>query len=172
MVETVLKGRAIQLFFGSRLMEDIPADRMTEQPGNIRNHAAWQIGHIVVSNDSICKMVDVDLDVPKDWYPLFERFSQPVADASKYPAKDELVSAFQTQHEKIAAALPKVPADKINAPIGDEKLSQMFATNLDFVTFGLLTHETVHLGQLGMWRRAIGLGYALPEEAEKFALPV
>lgn len=92
-------------------------------------------------------------------------FANPLADQLKYGASEDevgplpelsiLVDAWRKVSSHLVTALPGIPPERLDTPsatrfpIGDP-------TTLGTVTF-LVQHESYHLGQLGLLRRALGL---------------
>ena len=95
--------------------------------------------------------------VPDGWAALFSTGSVPSPERALYPAKAELLNAFEAAHGALAstaAALDPAAAAQSN-PV--EGLRPRFPTVADVVAYVLTTHEAVHLGQLSAWRRVMGL---------------
>ena len=53
----VLNQFAFHRQYLSMLVDDIPDDQLTAQPGGIVNHPAWQLGHLAFVSDRFATML-------------------------------------------------------------------------------------------------------------------
>ena len=157
MKDTILKGFAFNLFFINKLVEDIPDEKICEQPGGLVNHPAWVIGHLVIAASSIGQMIGARPSAPDGWKELFDMGSQPTGDTSKYPDKATLLAALEKSHKVFAKAYEDASESTLNQELPMEQLRPMFPTVGDFAAFGMTGHEGVHIGQLTAWRHVQGL---------------
>jgi hypothetical protein len=143
--------------FGQSLLNEIPDERMTEQPLPAVNHPAWILGHLALTAEHVAEMFGGKRTLPAEWTTLFGQGTQPSSVRSSYPAKSELLRAFeecnQRLREQVAAAGPEVLAQ----PTPHPRARAAFPTFKELATFILTGHIGVHLGQLSSWRRMIGL---------------
>ncbi len=145
------------LQFAEMLLEAVPEERICQQPGTLKNHAAWILGHIAKSCDFAATQFDVASTFPPEWNDLFQRGSQPLSDRDLYPTKAALLTELRRQHEKLDALVEKMDDKVLARPLADEVRRQLFPTEGDFLVFVMVVHEAMHLGQLSAWRRALGL---------------
>ena len=156
---TAIRGTAMLL---RPFTSDIPDARMVEQFGAMRNHPAWQLGHIAVGVDYAASLLG---DAPRctaEWQGLFGMGSQPVADGSKYPAKAELIAVLESATAAVESRLPTADPGLLASPFPNEKFRAFWPTLADGVVFLVTTHYAYHLGQLSGWRRAANLPSAMP----------
>ena len=172
MKDIVIHSLGFTLGYAKQLTADIPDDKMTAQPvaGKTVNHPAWLIGHITWAADRGVKMLTipaatpVDMAalntlpgvVPAEWTALFAPKTQPLADASRYPSKAELVGTLEKVHTAAIEALTKATPEQLAKPL-PEPMNKRFPTVQHFAALLLTSHESMHLGQLSMWRRMMGL---------------
>ncbi|HTN74959.1 MAG TPA: hypothetical protein VL096_06920, partial [Pirellulaceae bacterium] len=84
--------------------------------------------------------------------------SQVQSDRALYPSKQELMSALEGCHIRAAAAVREAAPELFALPNPSPRPQlKMLETIGHVVTLLLTTHESVHLGQLSFWRRAVGL---------------
>lgn len=147
------------LTYGRIQAHDIPDDQFTVQPAPGINHPAWQFGHLSVATDLALNLLGKPSLCPKEWGPLFNPGTKPVADASIYPSKKALVTAWKTGHEAVTAALPSASPADLEQPHGlpFELIQKAFPRKRDLLAHLLSTHEAGHLGQLALWRRLMGM---------------
>ena len=156
MIETLLTSWDKNLDYARRLVDDIPDDRMTYQPAADMNHPAWVFSHLNAYHPVIAAMVrGQSFDDPKD-HP-FGMKSKPVADASVYPSKSELVETFGRGHDEVTAALRAATPESLAAPIPLERWVKYFANVGVALGYLMLLHESTHFGQLSAWRRVQGM---------------
>lgn len=157
MFESLSRVVAFNTSLLERMIGDIPAERMCEQPAGLPNHPAWILGHLAFVRFALLKQLGVDNgDFPEAWVPLFGRGSTPCSEDKKYPGKEELWDAFKRLQnvtiESIMALTPKQLAE----PHSIESLKEPFPTIGDLLLQMLTAHDGLHVGQLSDWRRALG----------------
>jgi len=142
--------------YSRMLVADLPDEKMTAQPAGIVNHPAWVLGHLVNTVDSGLKLLGASPLMPPEWAVKYGRGSMPVADRSAYPSKDELMAALETSHGKLAMAAETATPEVASAINPFERNRPFFPTVGILVAHIMTTHESMHLGQLSTWRRAMG----------------
>lgn len=150
-----------QGWYLNALVDDIAEDQMTSQPGLVVNHPAWQIGHLAWVSDNAVMLAGGTKTLDKNWDAQFAPKTQPVADRAAYASKAELLSVLAERRAAIVTQC-KTLSDaqwKEGHPI--ERLQKSLPTRWNLMHFLMLTHESTHLGQLAVWRRATGLPMAL-----------
>ena len=156
MKQHLIFANRFNLQFAGMLIETIPDEQMCDQPGSLRNHPAWLLGHIAKSCDFAGTQFALASTFPADWDDLFKRGSQPVSDRKLYPAKADLMVELKSQHSKLIALAEEVEQEVLSRPLEDAVRRKLFPTLGDFLFFVMVVHEAMHLGQLSMWRRAMG----------------
>ena len=158
MLEHVTYLYKFNLQFAKTLVKDLSADQMAQQPSGVVNHAAWSLGHLVISADHLGQFVGLESALPSGWDETFTTGGIPSGDASVYPSKDELLTQLEEQHERNSTAVAAMDPAKFSEPHPNEKTREYFPTVGDMVIFLMTSHEMDPLGQLAAWRRAMGLG--------------
>ena len=153
---------ALHFFGGSQgqieqLVEGVPEARWAEQPGGIRNHPAWTIGHLCCGYHMTLSLLGRESGVPEAWLETMDIGTIPVADRGAYPTKDELLEAYRDGHAKLAAAAKAMTQEESERELPMEEFRSFFPTIGHVVVYILLSHDQNHLGQLVAWKRAAGL---------------
>ena len=161
MKSNLLHAYAFNLKYAHKLVEDVPDDRMADQPAGLSNHPAWVIGHLANTCNFAGSLLGVENAGPSGWRDLLGNGSKPVADRSKYPEKAALLSALEAGHGRVAEVYEQAGEAALDAATPQEHFRAMFPTVGDALAFIMVAHEGIHLGQLSAWRRAMGMGSVL-----------
>lgn len=149
---------ALNLGYAQRLTADLPRDKWAFQPSPNMNHAAWVIGHLAGTSDFAASMLDgKPSSLPANWNAVYGNVSKALPDASIYADGKTLLETLTKSHERLVQALGQADEALLYQLPVIERLHSRFPMNLSFVIFAMLSHESIHLGQLSAWRRAQGL---------------
>ena len=140
-----------------KLIGDIPDERMVEQPLPNVNHPAWILGHLAWSTDRARQNLDLPPEFPAEWTTLFGFGSKPSASRGDYPPRDELVAAVERGFERLREQVASATPEQLGRPSPYPQTKDQLPAVADVLTVLLTGHLGVHLGQLSMWRRMIGL---------------
>jgi hypothetical protein len=140
------------------LLADIAESEWFTPPRAGLGHAAWQVGHLAVSQVALvhgrCFGKAMSDHLPESYKALFGRGSTPVAEQAKYPPIAEIRSAFdRVQAESLQLVGRMSEADLSAATIGDPH--PLFSTKGGAAAMAAM-HETFHAGQIAMIRRFAG----------------
>ncbi len=143
-----------------KLVADLSDEQLAVQPAPKTNHAAWVLGHILVSDYSFLQLIS-GTPVP-DWVDetvraIYGNKSEPSADKSKYKPKQFYIEKLIAVREQIYTRLKAMTAADFDAPHPDPARRERFPTVGHMVTFYGTWHEAYHSGQLSAWRRVQGL---------------
>lgn len=137
-------------------LEDIPPEQWHEIPSGLAHNPAWIVGHVAASLEYVAQLVGVTPAHLPQWAEAFGMDSQAVAEADRYPPKDELLAALSEACDRYASLLESVSAEQLQQP-SPEGMREFFPTLGDALVFMGTTHASVHFGQLSAWRTARGL---------------
>lgn len=155
-MKSVLHSFAYALdYLREQLVDVAPAD-MVAQPGGIVNHPAWVVGHLTHSCELLGGVIGLPAWLPSDWAGRFGTGSVPVADASKYEPKDAALAMLRDAQARITHAVERLDDGRLDTPFPDEAHREMFPTVRHALTQVLVGHTANHVGQLTVWRRAMG----------------
>ncbi len=157
MLDTAQKINSFLLHYCRMMMNDLPDERLAEQPAPGVNHPAWILGHLIYSADRASLMLGQPSSLSAEWNEKFAGQSKPTTVRAEYPSKDELMrrldEGFARVRREIDAAAPEVFTQPFTRP----GMKDALPTIKDALGFMLTGHLAVHLGQLSTWRRLIGL---------------
>jgi hypothetical protein len=161
MATAVLENGLAALAFARRvtlgLLEDVPKDRLFHQLTSGGNHAAWVIGHLAVTDDTLLSGLGGRAPkCPKSWEKLFGMGSQPTGNPSDYPPVAEITERLSQCREELAAWFGSMDEAKLASPL--PKDMETFAASHGALMSSLAVHEGLHAGQLTMIRRDLGIG--------------
>jgi hypothetical protein len=166
MIQSILHSIGMNEFYAQALINDIPAERFCEQPGAVRNHPAWNVGHITLGLDGAAVALGLESQVPEQWQALFGQGSMPTSKAADYPDKETLLKTFNDQLARVKQAIPEQLPAKAADQNPFERIRDFLPTVGDFVVFVTTVHPAVHLGQISSWRREAKLGRVLPMDQQ------
>jgi DinB superfamily len=157
-VESVVFAWDNQLNYALALLGDLTDEQMVLRPGGNMNHPAWILGHAGLYHWAAVHLIAGEpFDDPKNDR-LFGFAGQGPVDAlSAYGNKQTIVSRFADGHERVAQALLGATPEQLNQPPSLKRWADAYPTVEFMLPDLILHHESVHLGQLSIWRRAAGL---------------
>lgn len=119
------------------------------------NHIAWQMGHLVVSeNQLMSEMCPDSMPALPDGFA--EKYTKETAgsdDASQFLSKQEYVDLYEQQRDGTLAVLKTLSADDLSKP-GPEKYRD-FVPTVGATVAMQGAHELMHVGQFVAVRRAL-----------------
>ena len=156
-IEPVLHSFAYCLDFLREQVADVAARDMVAQPNGILNHPAWVIGHLTFTCQLLGGVIGLPSWLPDDWGRRFAPGSVPVADASLYETKRNALVILGDAQLRITQAINQLDDSHLDAPFPDESYREVFPTIRHALTQVLVGHTANHVGQVSVWRRAMGL---------------
>ena len=155
-VEPLLQAWAMNADYGKQLVEDLEPSQMVAQPHEGMNHPAWLLSHMNLYAGLLASLLSDESPADPIDHP-FGMKSSPSPDPSVYASKAELVDAWVASHERVSMALQRCGEELLMKPMPIERFRGRFATVGSCLVYIMIRHESLHLGQLSAWRRAIGL---------------
>lgn len=158
--------------YAEALLDDLTDEQMVLRPGGNMNHPAWILGHVSIYHPVVCSLLSGEpCDDPADHDLFGFRGRGPLPDVSEYGSKAEQVDRFVTGHERVAEALLSATADQLQQPPSLKRWADAYPTVAVMLPDLLLHHESLHIGQLSIWRRAAGLPpVAIPDRSPRAGL--
>jgi hypothetical protein len=151
---------AFNLDFCERLCADID-DAVLWTPAAPGVHApGWILGHLAISTDFAAGCAGLERACPASWHRAFGPVGPRGSGVELEPraSKAELLEALRAGHARVDPAVRGVDAASLAGPHGAAALRGTSLTTVrDALSHLLTTHEALHLGQLTMCRRLIGL---------------
>jgi hypothetical protein len=139
------------------LTADIADERMAEQPMTGVNHPAWILGHLAFSAELIVGRLGGDKFLPSNWADLFKPGSCPRAAREVYPSKADLLKAIEDSFARARDTASSASDEALATPTPNPRMKECLPTLRENAAFILTGHLGIHLGQLSMWRRMVGL---------------
>ncbi len=138
--------------FVEKSVADLSEQQMVEQPAGVPNHAAWTLGHVILSCQEIAVELGAEAWLPDNWESVYGYGSMPRADVQFYPRKAELLAILVSATSRLRQALLSATDPVLSRALPGGQLPTMAHLLLQVV----VAHTAYHAGQLAVWRRAIG----------------
>ena len=139
-------------------LDDLNDADLLQRPHPDANHIAWQLGHLIASENSLNNMV-----CPDSMPPLPEGFAEKhnkdtahSDDPNGFLSKEEYLGLMAEQREATLALLDRLSDEELEQP-SPEKLQQ-FGGTVGAVIAGQSAHWMMHAGQWVILRRQLGKG--------------
>jgi hypothetical protein len=153
----VLHSFAYALDYLKELVANVPPADMIAQPRGIANHPAWVIGHLTHSCELLAEVVGVPPWLPQGWANRFGTGSVPVANLSACESKDQALAILDESRSRLTHAVERLDNAFLDQPFPDPSYRDVFPTIRHALTQVMVGHTAMHVGQLTVWRRAMGL---------------
>ncbi|MBL8999668.1 MAG: DinB family protein [Phycisphaerae bacterium] len=157
--------------YTEKLLVGIGADQAARKPrvgGAIidTNHPAFIMGHLGLYLARLMTITGQDpapVAAPAEWEALFKAGAECCDDpeGAVYPAFGALTSHYFSATERAIATLRTLPDSILLQPTPDEKARQNFPFVGVLVNFLLNNHVMMHMGQISVWRRCMGMPSAM-----------
>jgi hypothetical protein len=156
-MKPVLHSFAYALNYLRDQVADVAAAEMVAQPKGIMNHPAWTIGHLTHSCQMLGGAIGLPPWLPNEWPTRFATGTAPVADASIYEPKERALAILRDARSRLTSAVERLDDVRLDQPFPDEAYRDVFPTIRHALTQVLVGHTSFHVGQVSVWRRAMGL---------------
>jgi len=156
-MEPVLHSFAYAVGFLREQVADVAAAEMVAQPKGFIHHPAWVIGHLTVTCQQLGGAIGLAPWLSEASIRRFGTGSVPIADTSAYEPKDQALATLTDAQQRLDAAIRVMEPVRLEAPSPDPALRDVFPTIRHALTQVLVGHAAYHIGQVAVWRRAMGL---------------
>ncbi len=133
---------------GMAYLGDLSDAELMQRPHAKCNHLNWQVGHLIVSENSLVGMAWPMPSLPAGFKEKYIKEAAASDDPSKFATKDELMAAYKTQRAATLEVLAKVSAEDLDQPSGVDYAptrGQLISLNGE--------HWLMHAGQWVIVRR-------------------
>jgi len=147
-----------------RMLEATPREHWRHQPVPGGNHVAWTVGHLAWADDLVLRAVGEPggLPEPEVWEARFAWRTRPDAGtadampaAGSGPDDDELLRVLQDRRSALRGWLSALPEPRLaETPPAD---LAGWVPVLGALPGALAAHDGMHVGQLQVVRKALGL---------------
>jgi hypothetical protein len=96
--------------------------------------------------------------LPDHWAGRYGTGSVPVADSGAYETKEQALAILGDAQARIVRAVEELDEARLDEPFPDASYHEVFPTIRHFLTQVLVGHTAFHVGQISLWRRAMGFG--------------
>lgn len=142
------------------MLEGLNDSHAALEPTAGNKSAGWIIGHLTITGDFARRLCGRQPVCPKEWRALFSPGTNSGGiSGGSYPRMDDLRRVFLEVYRDLPEALMSADASALDLPNPFEPARPAFPTARQFVPYIMTGHFGYHLGQLGDWRRAAGLGH-------------
>ena len=156
-MKPVLHSFAYCLDFLREQVADVAAADVVAQPNGIVNHPGWVVGHLTHACQLLGGAMGLPEWLPNDWAKRFGTGSVPVADAGLYGTKNDALAMLRDAQVRITRAVDQLDDSRLDEPFPDKSYRVVFPAIRHALTQVLVGHTANHIGQLSVWRRAMGL---------------
>ena len=156
-MKTVLHSFTYSLHYLAEQVADLSDADMVILPGGTTNHPAWTIGHITFVLEMIGSVIGVPTSLPESWAKRFGPGSVPEAEVDLYEHKEVALEMLDEGRSRVVAAVSNLSEARLDEPFPDESYRDVFPTVRHALTQVLIGHTAFHVGQISVWRRAMGL---------------
>ena len=153
----VLHSFAYCLDYLREQVADVSETDMLAQPNGIKNHPAWVIGHLTYSCQLLGGEIGLPPWLPDEWGTQFGTGSVPTGDPGVYEPKAAGLARLADAQSRITTTIERLDDSQLDQPLPDEAHRAVFPTIRHALTHVLVGHTANHIGQLTLWRKAMGL---------------
>ncbi|MCA9014196.1 MAG: DinB family protein [Planctomycetaceae bacterium] len=154
-IEFIRSGLESSKNWACTLLDDMRETPLVEPTPHGGNHPLWVLGHLIVSESFL---LDQCLQGKPNRFPeyaeLFGAGSTPVADASKYPAYDEIRPLFDQIRQDTLALLDTLSEDDLDQ--ASHHTENPFFSTVGNCFQAMIMHTMNHSGNVTDARRAAG----------------
>lgn len=143
-------------FIVNSFLEDLTDDELFVRPALQMNHIAWQLGHLVVSENSYMNLVTTSQSppLPEGFAGQHSREASAIDDPGCFRTKSEYFALMSEQRSATLAILSGLSDDELLLP-SPESVRYLGPT-VACVFSGIATHWMMHAGQWSVVRRKLG----------------
>ncbi len=139
-----------------RFIVDIPADKLCTPPVPGGNHALWTMGHLAWADEAfLIALTGEPSELPEDWASKFAWGSTPVPDPGNYPPVAEVMRVAADVRDRLVQWFDGAGESEMTNPV--PKDLEGFASDVGQLMFSIAGHDRMHVGQLAVVRKALGL---------------
>jgi uncharacterized damage-inducible protein DinB len=138
------------------MVEATPDEKFYEVPAKGGNHAAWNVGHIAVTDDLVrAQLGGGEPVLPEAWHEMFKGGSTCTPGAKGHPSREELLDGLARSRAAVVAWFSGLSESELMEPLtgGIARLAQ----DRIMLMGSFASHEAFHAGQISAARRVFGM---------------
>lgn len=133
-----------------------PDERFYQVPAEGGNHAAWNLGHIAVTDDLVrSSLGGGEAVLTTDWHDMFKGGSTCKPGAEGHPSREELLDGLARSRAAVVAWFSGLSESELLEPLSGG-IAQL-AQDRIMLMGSLASHEAFHAGQMSAARRVFGM---------------
>ncbi len=133
-----------------------PDEKFYEVPCEGGNHAAWNLGHIAVTDDLVrASLGGGDPVLPTEWHEMFKGGSVCKPGAKGHPSRDELLDGLARSRAAVVSWFSGLSESELIEPLTGG-IAQL-AKDRIMLMGSFASHEAFHAGQISTARRVFGM---------------
>lgn len=155
-MQELLNMNALMRQLLSQLIKGVSDEELYDQIGESGNSPGWILGHLCVVNELGAQMLGQTGPAPESLQ-MFGPGSSGLPEKNSRPSKETLIQLEQSSSAQLLQAIGQAPEELLNAPQPSQILKERFPLVRDMLGHILVSHLSLHVGQLSTWRRAKGM---------------
>ncbi|MEQ8317213.1 MAG: DinB family protein [Phycisphaerales bacterium] len=133
-----------------------PDEKFYQVPADGGNHAAWNLGHIAVTDDLVrSSLGGGEAVLTTDWHDMFKGGSTCKPGAEGHPGREELLDGLARSRAAVVAWFSGLSESELLEPLSGG-IAQL-AQDRIMLMGSLASHEAFHAGQMSAARRVFGM---------------
>lgn len=157
MLEDPIKMHAFAMEHLTRLVGDM-SDQELAAPMTPGHHSGmWILGHLNIALDFVLRRLGESVEIAQQRMDAFGPGSRPDAPLPRGMDKNSLLAELRQRQERVIAATARASRAALDRPHGLPWYEgTVIRSDYDLVCELLTTHAGFHIGQLSVYRRALG----------------
>ena len=153
--EVILEQLATARYVMSRYLEDLTDAELHLSPVAGAHTAAWQLGHLIVSEKRMVEGVraGAGVELPAGFEEAHAKDAAP-QDATPAFSKAHYTELMKSQRERTVALLESLSESDLSKPAPE--FMRAYAPHVGSVFASIAGHELMHSGQVAVLRRSLG----------------
>lgn len=154
--QAIISNLQTSRFVMNSYVGDLSDADLLARPVAGANHAAWQLGHLILSECQMMRGVfsGWDVTIPHDFAAKHDKTAAVHDTPAAFYPKQTYVELMNRVREATLAVLPRFSQSDLSNP-GPEAM-RSYAPTVGSVFLAIGNHELLHAGQIAVLRRALG----------------
>ena len=137
-------------------LDDLTDEELFVRPGEDLNHIAWQLGHLIASENFHIEQIATDSmpPLPEGFREQHSKETAGIDDPTRFLRKENYLELMEQQRTGTLAILDQLSDDELMAP-SPESINY-FGPTVGAIFAGESAHWLMHAGQWAVIRRKLG----------------